>query len=166
MNSSENNEDRQRREQDNNLQKEILSERRYSLASAIAQEGGNFLKGESPVPKLVQVTTEINLFIDHHLPDSSGALQAVLKRWIKTDSLISQHIESPLTGLEKIIDKILKNQELFYEMVRQADLKWGQMYAERPYFQKPGQPPHPDDEYSHESVREKLTDLKEKLVSR
>lgn len=166
MSSSENNKDPQKREQDNNLQKEILAGQRYSLASAIAREGGNFLKGESPVPKLVQVTTEINLFIDHHLPDSSGALQAILKRWIKSDPLISQHIESPLTGLEQIINKILKNQELFYEMVREADLKWGQMYAEPPYFQKPGQPPHPDDEYSHESVREKLTALKKKLASR
>jgi len=166
MNASENHNDKQKRERENNIQKEILSEQRYSLASAIAREGGNFLKGESPVPKLVQVTTEINIFIDHNLPDSSGALQAVLKRWIKSDSVVSQHLESPLTGLAKIIDKILKNQELFYEMVRQADLQWGQMYKERPYFQKPGQAPHPDDEYSHESVREKLSHLRQQLGSR
>lgn len=148
------------------LQREILSEQRYSLASAIAREGSNFLKGESPVPKLVQVTTEINLFIDHHLPDASGALQAVLKRWIKSDAVISQHLDSPLTALEKVIEKLLNNQGLFYEMVRQTDLQWGQMYQERPYFQKPGQPAHPDDEYSHESVREKLSQLRQKLPSR
>lgn len=166
MNPPQDNEDQQKREQDNNLQREIVSEQRYSLASAIAREGGNFLKGESPVPKLVQVTTEINLFIDRHLPDSSGALQAVLKRWVKSDSVVSQHLDSPLTGLEKIIDKILQNQQLFYEIVREADLKWGQMYEERPYFQKPGDPAHPEDEYSHESVREKLSDLREKVASR
>ncbi|AFZ45071.1 hypothetical protein PCC7418_2942 [Halothece sp. PCC 7418] len=166
MNPPQDNEDQQKREQDNNLQREIVSEQRYSLASAIAREGGNFLKGESPVPKLVQVTTEINLYIDRHLPDSSGALQAVLKRWVKSDSIVSQHLDSPLTSLEKIIDKILQNQELFYEMVRQADLKWGQMYEERPYFQKPGDPPHPEDEYSHESVREKLAELRQKVASR
>ena len=145
------------------IEKEILSEQKYSLAGAIAREGGNFLKGESPVPKLVQVTTEINLFIDQNLPDAHGALQWVLKGWIKSDPLVSQHLEAPLQALAQIIQKILNNQELFYEMVRQADIKWGQMYQERPYFQKPGQPPHPDDEYSHESVKEKLLSLQQKL---
>jgi hypothetical protein len=158
-------EDNQNQEQDKEIQRDILSGQKYSLASAIAREGGSFLKGESPVPKLVQVTTEINLFIDRHLPDSTGALQLVLKHWVKGDPLVSQNLESPLKGLAQILEKILNNEELFYEMVRQADVKWGQMYKERPYFQKPGQPPHPDDEYTHESVKEKLYSLQEKLSS-
>lgn len=158
-------EDNQNQEQDKEIQRDILSGQKYSLASAIAREGGNFLKGESPVPKLVQVTTEINLFIDRHLPDSTGALQLVLKHWVKGDPLVSQNLEFPLKGLAQILEKILNNEELFYEMVRQADVKWGQMYKERPYFQKPGQPPHPDDEYTHESVKEKLSSLQEKLSS-
>lgn len=152
-------------EQNRRIEKEILSEQKYSLANAIGREGGNFLKGESPVPKMVQITTEINLFIDQNLPDASGALQSVLKHWVKSDSLLSQNLDSPLKGLDQIIEKILNNQGLFYEIVRQADLKWGQMYEERPYFQKPGQPAHPDDEYSHQSVREKLSQLRQKLSS-
>ncbi|AFZ50924.1 hypothetical protein [Dactylococcopsis salina] len=152
-------------EQNRRIEKEILSEQKYSLANAIGREGGNFLKGESPVPKMVQITTEINLFIDQNLPDASGALQSVLKHWVKSDSLLSQNLDSPLKGLDEIIEKILNNQGLFYEIVRQADLKWGQMYEERPYFQKPGQPAHPDDEYSHQSVREKLSQLRQKLSS-
>ncbi|QDZ38943.1 hypothetical protein FRE64_02695 [Euhalothece natronophila Z-M001] len=152
------------RDQEKNLQQDILSDRKYSLAEAIGREGGNFLKGESPVPKLVQVTTEVNLFIDNNLPDSSGALQSVLKRWVKSDPLLSQHLESPLKGLDKILEKILTQQGLFYEMVREADVKWGQMYQERPYFQKPGDPPHPDDEYTHEAVREKLSLLRERIT--
>lgn len=153
------------RDQEENLQKDILSDRKYSLAEAIGREGGNFLKGESPVPKLVQVTTEVNLFIDNNLKDSSGALQSVLKRWVKSDPLLSENLESPLKGLDKILEKILTQKGLFYEMVREADVKWGQMYQERPYFQKPGDPPHPDDEYTHESVREKLTLLRQKIKS-
>lgn len=153
------------RDQEKKLQQDILSDRKYSLAEAIGREGGNFLKGESPVPKLVQVTTEVNLFIDNNLPDSSGALQSVLKRWVKSDPLLSQHLESPLKGLDKILEKILTQQGLFYEMVREADVKWGQMYQERPYFQKPGDPPHPDDEYTHESVKEKLSLLRERITS-
>ena len=152
-------------EQNRRIEKEILSEQKYSLANAIGREGGNFLKGESPVPKMVQITTEINLFIDQNLPDASGTLQSVLKHWVKSDSLLSQNLDSPLKGLDEIIEKILNNQGLFYEIVRQADLKWGQMYEERPYFQKPGQPAHPDDEYSHQSVREKLSQLRQKLSS-
>jgi len=42
--------------------------------------------------------------------------------------------------------------------VRQADARWGEMYDERPYFQQPGQTAHPDDEYTHESVRQALVD--------
>ncbi|MFP4338397.1 MAG: hypothetical protein ACLFQP_10750 [Halothece sp.] len=153
------------RDQEENLQRDILSDRKYSLAEAIGREGGNFLKGESPVPKLVQVTTEVNLFIDNNLKDSSGALQSVLKRWVKFDPLLSQYLESPLQGLDKILEKILTQKGLFYEMVKETDVKWGQMYQERPYFQKPGDPPHPEDEYTHESVREKLSLLRQKIVS-
>ena len=152
-------------EENRRIEKDILSEQKYSLANAIGREGGNFLKGESPVPKMVQITTEINLFIDQNLPDASGALQSVLKNWVKSDPILSQDLDSPLKGLDQIIEKILNNQGLFYEIVRQADLKWGQMYEERPYFQKPGQPAHPDDEYSHQSVREKLSQLQQKLSS-
>jgi len=48
---------------------DLLSARKFSLADAIAKEGGGFLKGESPVPKLVQATTEINNFITANLID-------------------------------------------------------------------------------------------------
>jgi hypothetical protein len=53
----------------------------------------------------------------------------------------------------------LSNHELLYEFVKQVDFKWGQMYDERPYFQSPGQAPHPNDEYTHESVKKKLRKL-------
>lgn len=163
MSSQSNQHKNQNQDRERQIQEDILSGRQYSLADAIAREGGNFLKGESPVPKLVQVTTEINLFIDKNLPDSSGALQSVLKYWVKSDPIISKNLESPLESLAQVLEKLLKNKALFYEMVRQADLKWGEMYGERPYFQKPGQAPHPEDEYSHESVAEKLTYLKQQL---
>jgi hypothetical protein len=34
------------------------------------------------------------------------------------------------------------------EFVRRVDMRWGQMYDERPHFERPGHPPHPDDEYT------------------
>lgn len=156
-------------DKDNNenldIQQEILSGREFSLAEVIGREGGSFLKGESPVPKLVQALAEINMFINQNLLDSSGALQAVLSNWVKTDSRMSQHLDSPLVALSEILSNLIDNQNLLYEFVRQVDRKWGEIYQERPYFQQPGQPPHPDDEYTHESVHLKLVELLDILKS-
>ena len=38
------------------------------------------------------------------------------------------------------------------------------MYDERPYFQSPGQPPHPEDEYTHDSVKGKLINFLESIA--
>lgn len=141
------------------LQREILSGRQFSFAEAIAREGGNFLKGESPVPKPLQALTAINSFIKQNLSDSSGALQAVLYDWVKSDPRVHQHLDLPLNALSEILVPIIDNQNLLHEFVRQVDCKWGQIYVERPYFQQPGQLPHPLDEYTHESVYLKLKEL-------
>ena len=145
------------------LQQDILDSRPFSIAEAIGREGGTFLKGESTVPKLVQVITAINTFIDRNLIDPEAALQAILHQWVKGDPRVSQYKATPLYALEKILQSIIDNPHLLYELVRQVDIKWGQMYGERPYFQQPGQPPHPNDVYTHESVRQDLLDLQTKL---
>lgn len=150
-------------EEDLLLKQDILDSRPFSIAEAIGREGGTFLKGESTVPKLVQVRAAINTFIDRNLRDPSAALQAILHQWVKVDPRVSQYKQTPLVALEKILQSILDNPNLLYELVRQVDIKWGQMYDERPYFQKPGQPPHPNDEYTHESVRQDLQNLSTRL---
>ena len=154
------------RDRDLLLQQDILDSRPFSIAEAIGREGGTFLKGESTVPKLVQVITAINTFIDRNLVDPDAALQAILHQWVKGDPRVSQYKETPLVALEEILNSLLNNSNLLYELVRQVDIKWGQMYGERPYFQKPGQPPHPNDVYTHESVRRDLLDLQNKLHNR
>ncbi len=141
------------------IQREILAGRKFSLAEAIGREGGGFMKGESPVPKLAQAIAELQMFINQNLSDSSGALQAVLYVWVKTDSRVSQNLNSPLIALNEILSTLIDNQNLLHEFVRQVDHKWGQIYDERPYFQQPGQLPHPEDEYTHESVRLQLSEL-------
>jgi hypothetical protein len=143
-------------------QKDILQGRKFSLAELIGREGGDFLKGESPVPKITQIKAEINLFISNNLRDLSGGLQAVLHDWVNADDRkISSYQNTPLIALSLIIQELLDNDNLYYEFVRQVDLKWGQMNKQRPYFQSPGQTPHPEDEYTYESVRKKLIDLLE-----
>lgn len=145
---------------DKAIEQEIRQGRTFSLADMIGQEAGNFLKGESPVPKLLQVQNELIAFVEQHLVDSSGALQATLRDLIQGDDMIcSQHLNTPLDALSQMIQGLLAREALLRDFVRRVDMKWGQLYDERPYFEKSGQPPHPADEYTHASVRAQLTQL-------
>lgn len=142
------------------IQKELLGERQFSLADAIGREGGGFMKGESPIPRLLQAKAEINLFIDRHLVDSAGTLKAALQTLVTTDDVcISRYLNSPLEGLRELLELMVHHPQFLYEFVKQVDIQWGQEFGERPHFQQPGQPPHPDDEYSHESVHQQLVKL-------
>ncbi|HEY9881730.1 MAG TPA: hypothetical protein V6D29_24980 [Leptolyngbyaceae cyanobacterium] len=144
------------------IQQELRLERKFSLAEVIGREGGDFMKGESPVPPLVQAIAQLNLFISQNLVDSAGALQAVLQTWVKAeDTQVSRYLNSPLMALQVMLENILNSPETLYELVRQADVRWGQIFDERPHFQQPGEAPHPDDVYTHESVRATLSDLLE-----
>lgn len=150
--------------EDEDLQRDILQGRKFTLADLIAREGGDFLKGESPVPKLVQVTTEIKQFIAANLGDSSGALQAILQLVVDEETgKVSQNLDSPLQALAAILEEFLDRPPLLHELVHRVDVRWGQMYGERPHFQQPGQIPHPEDEYTHDCVRERLVKLLEKV---
>ncbi|GEM_PF-312824 len=147
-------------EADAELQRSILAGREFSLADVIGREGSDFMRGESPVPPLKQAIAALNLFISKHLPDSSGALHAILYNWVKSEEgRVGRHVDTPLIALVEIIEQILHNSYGYYEFVRQVDCKWGEMNGERPHFQQPGQAPHPDDEYTHESVQQQLTEF-------
>lgn len=147
-----------------NLQQEVRLGRKFSLADAIGQEAGNFMKGESPVPRLVQAKGQVRQGLMTCLEDRPGALYQVLLRWIDADDRrISQHITAPNQALQELLQDVLNSPETLYELVRQADVLWGQLYDERPHFQQPGQAPHPDDEYTHESVRTSLKSCLQKL---
>ena len=156
----------QPRLEDEDIRRDLLRGRKFTLADVIGLEGASFMKGESPVPRLVQVTTEINTFINRNLADSSGALQAVLYRWVEEDTArVSENLNSPLRALLGLLESILENPSLLHELVRQVDMQWGEMNDERPHFQRPGQSPHPDDEYTHESVYQQLVELTSHLKS-
>ncbi len=151
-------------DRDKAIEQEIRMGREFTIADLLRQEGGDFLKGESPVPKLVQVITEIKGFIKQNLKDSYGSLSAVLQTYIQDDKVtVSRYLDQPLKALESILENFLNHPPLLYELVRQVDSRWGQMYKERPHFQEPGQPPHPEDVYTHESVAIQLTQLLEKV---
>ncbi len=158
--SPQNRDQQPTQELEEEIWRDIYQGREFTLADVIAREGGSFMKGESPIPRLVQAETEINTFISQNLPDVSGALQAVLHRWVLEDTArVSQYLNVPLQALLGLLESILDNPSILYELVRQVDMLWGEMNGERPYFQQPGQPPHPDDEYTHESVEQQLAEL-------
>ncbi len=142
---------------DADLQQDIRRGRPFSLADAIGQEAGGFMKGESPVPKLVQVRGEVDQILKANLDDLEGALQQVLGRWLEDDPMrLSRYLDNPVGAIKDLLETILASPETLYELVHQTDVQWGRIYDERPHFQKPGQAPHPDDEYTHESVRAAL----------
>ena len=158
--------DDNKQERERELKQDILRGREFTLADLIAKEGGGFLKGESPVPKFQQVKAEIKVFVTKNLQDSSGALQAVLHNWVEeNDRGATKYVDDPLQALDEMINGILSQPNIFYEFVRQVDLKWGQMCQERPYFQQPGQPAHPEDEYTHESVKIQLLQLLQQITT-
>ncbi|QQE65617.1 hypothetical protein GFS31_23050 [Leptolyngbya sp. BL0902] len=142
---------------DAEIQQDIRRGRPFSLAEAIGQEAGGFMKGESPVPKLVQAQGEAIQILKANLEDLEGALQQVLIRWLEDDTIrLSRHVDEPIEAVKDLLRAVLASPETLYNLVHQTDVLWGRLYDERPHFQKPGQTPHPDDEYTHESVRAAL----------
>lgn len=150
---------------DADIQQDIRRGRPFSLADVIGQEAGGFMKGESPVPRLVQVQGEVVQILKANLEDLEGALQQVLIRWLEDDSTrLSRYLDSPVEAVKDLLETVLSSPETLYELVHQTDVLWGHLYDERPHFQKPGQAPHPDDEYTHESVRAALEACLQRLT--
>jgi hypothetical protein len=159
------NKDRQPSEADAELEREIRKGRKFSLAEAVGRMAGpGAMKGESPVARKEQAEVEIEDWLKQHVPAARGELQVALLRCIKGSELLLQHYEQPLHVLATACQRILDSDYLLKELVRQADVEWGQVHGEKPHFEKEGEPPDPDDPYVHESVRKTLAGLIEQLA--
>lgn len=146
-----------------NLEQEIRAQRKFSLAEVISREGGNFMKGESAIPRPLQAATEINQFIATHLPNPTGALSTTLQSWAKEDIRVSRHLDTPLIALAQIIKSLLSEPTTFQEFFRQLAIAQSHLTGDRPHFQKAGQAPHPDADYACGSVRSQLKALLQKI---
>ncbi|MBF0453394.1 MAG: hypothetical protein HQL72_01095 [Magnetococcales bacterium] len=153
------------KDQDEEIEKSLRSQRKFSMENALGQAaGGGLLKGVSPIPRQQQVITALVELIKKQCPDPSGAIHSVLIRRLKGSSLsLEDYAHAPGTALKTVVQPLLDNDPLLFEFVRQVDVRWGQLYQERPHFQQPGESPHPDDEYTHDSVRQALTTLLQRL---
>ena len=161
-----NNEDRQPSEEDAGLEREIRKGRKFTLAEAIGRLAGpGAMKGESPVARLQQAEAEIASWLTSHLADSGGALRVVLHRQVKGSELLLHNFDQPLVVLAGFCQRVLDSDYLLEELVRDADVEWGRVMGERPYFENEGSPHHPDDTYTVESVRNALSGLLGQLAA-
>jgi len=150
---------------DADIEREVRSGRKFSLAEAIGRlGGGGLLKGASPVTRKRQAELEIEGYFDRHLIDSERALKIVLLRRVRDSELLfKMGYDQPLTALALFCGRILDSEERLRDFVRDVDAEWGRINRERPHFQKGDRPPHPEDPYTFSSVRTKLTGLVAKL---
>ena len=158
--------DTEHSEADAELEREIRKGHKFTLAEAIGRLAGpGAMKGESPVARMQQAEMEIESWLRSHLADAGGALQVVLHRHVKGSELLLNNFDQPLVVLAGYCQRILDSDYLLEELVRDADVEWGRVMGERPYFEREGSP-HPDDPYTVESVRNALTELLEQLAVR
>ncbi len=151
-------------EADAELERDIREDRKFSLEEAIMRLAGpGMMKGESPVTRKQQAEAEIGGYLRRYLNDASGALPRVLFRRVKNSELLLANVEQPLVVFAHYLQQILNSEYLLAEVVREADVEWGRLLGERPFFEKEGSPPHPEDPYPIDSVRVTLSQLMEKL---
>jgi hypothetical protein len=154
-------------DKDAELEREIRKGRKFTLAEAIGRLAGpGMMKGVSPISRKQQAEVEIEAFINRELQDTPGALKAVLSRRAKTSELLHNNPDQPLIVLASGIERVLQSDYLLKEIVREADIEWGQIFGERPYFEVAGCSPDSNDPYTFESVREALSQLLERLAKR
>jgi hypothetical protein len=158
------NKDKQRSEAEAELEREIRKGRKFTLAEAVGRMAGpGAMKGVSPVARKHQAAVEIENWLRHHMSAGDGELQAVLLRCVKASELLLNNFEEPLIVLTTYCQQVLESDYRLKELVQEADVEWGRVHGERPYFEKEGSPPHADDPYTFESVRKKLTALVQQL---
>jgi hypothetical protein len=149
------------RKEEQNLEREIRSQRKFSLAEAIGRLGGSdLMKGASPVTRKRQAELAIEQYLERNLIDSDGALGAVLLRRVRdSEILLQKRYNEPLEAVAEFIERILGSNERLHRFVHEVDAEWGRMYRERPHFQQQAGIADPEDPYTFASVRDSLTHL-------
>lgn len=146
------------------LEREIRANRKFSLSEALGRmAGGGMMKGESPITRKQQAELAIDEYLRLHLTDGGGVLRGVLMRHVRGSQLFLEDYDRPLIALASYTRQTLESEPLLQELVREADVEWGRLLGERPYFERPGDPPHPEDPYTMHSVRVTLSQLFEEL---
>jgi hypothetical protein len=159
-------EDKQRSQAEAELEREIRQGRKFTPAEALARMAGpGAMKGGSPVSRVQQAELEIDSWLRSHVSDTPGALQVMLCRNLKGSELLLNNLDSPHLALAAYCKLVLESDYRLKELVRDVDAEWGQSMGERPYFEREGCLPDPDDPYTVESVRKTLSEAINRLDS-
>lgn len=154
----------QRSAADAELQREILRDRKFTLAEAIGRMAGpGAMKGESPITRMQQAEVEIETWLRYQMLDAGEGLQVALLRGVKRSDILLQNFEQPLAAFSGFCQQVLSSDYRLQELVRDADVEWGRVFGERPYLDRPGAAAHADDPYTIESVRNTLSQLIKQL---
>ena len=149
---------------DSEIEREIRQGRKISAKDVMARLAGpGAMKGASPVSPVQQAETEIGNWLAGNLDDDCGALRAVVHRQLKGSEALLDNLDQPLTALAAYCRRIVASRNLLIEIVREADVEWGRSMGERPFFEREGTPPDPEDPYTFASVRQALEDALQKL---
>ena len=93
-------------------------------------------------------------------------LSGVLLRQVRESERLLKSFEQPLATLAGHVQHVLDCEHALKELVREADVEWGRVFDERPYFEGDSCPPAPADPYTLESVRAALIQLMAELTAR
>lgn len=146
------------------FQQQLRRGQRFTLADVIGREGGGYMKDASPVPRTKRAAVAVNRLLGDHLDDVSGCARQVLEASVIDDlATLERHLAAPVGAILERVDRLLANEEALRGFVRRVDTEWGRMMVERPHFERPGRPPHPEDEYTWASVRRTLEVLVQRL---
>ncbi|QEY31574.1 hypothetical protein EVJ50_04200 [Synechococcus sp. RSCCF101] len=147
------------------LEGSILQGRRFTMAEAIGRSAGpGMMRGGSPISRHRQAIAAAEEALKDHLDDPEGVLLTLLRRRVADSRELMRMPEQPLVALESDIRRILDSASRLKELVREVDAAWGRQFDEPPFFDRDGQPPHPDDPYPLDGVRRALTSLADSLA--
>jgi hypothetical protein len=149
---------------DSELEQEICQGRKFTPKEAMARMAGpGAMKGASPVSRVQQAETEVGSWLRGHITDSAGGLPVVLHRQLKGSKLLLDNLDQPLIAVAEYCRHVLASDSRLKELVREADVEWGRAMDERPYFEREGSAPNPDDPYTVESVGKALGEALKQL---
>lgn len=146
------------------VERELRQGRKFNPTEALARMAGpGAMKGASPVSPIRQAETEISNWLGSNLQDSGGALKVVLCRHLGGSRLLLDNLDRPQAALEQYFRALLAAEPRLKEIVREADVEWGRAMAERPFFDREGASPNPDDPYTAQKVRQAISAALERL---
>ena len=149
---------------DSEIEREVRQGRKVTARDVMARIAGpGAMKGASPISPVLQAETEIGNWLAGNLVDSCGALRSVVHRQLKGSQQLLENLDRPLVALADYCRQLVASGNLLKEIVREADVEWGRSMGERPFFEREGTPPDPEDPYTVASVRQALADALQKL---